>query len=66
MSITEEEIKKLVIARLGKMPPTMKVSLGSYGVFDKYQLAEEVKKSSEVGEKIIEVHLAYLRSFSRQ
>lgn len=65
MTVSSEEIKKLIIARLGTMPSTMKVSLGSAGVFDKEQLIEEVKKDSEIGEKIIEVHLSYLRSFSR-
>jgi len=63
--VSKEEIKKLVIARLETMPPTMKISLGNPGVFNKEQLIQEVKKDSEIGEKIIEVHLSYLRSFSK-
>lgn len=65
MAISREEIRKLVIARLQTMPPTMKVSLGSSGVFDKNQLIEEVKEGSKIGEKITEVHLNYLRSLSK-
>lgn len=66
MPISQEEIKKLVIARLQTMPPTMKVSLGDAGVFDRERLIEEVKKDTEIGELIIETHLNYLRSFSKQ
>ncbi|MDD5163144.1 MAG: hypothetical protein PHD95_02970 [Candidatus ainarchaeum sp.] len=66
MSVTSEEIKQLVIARLETMPSTMKVSLGDRGVFNKEELIAEIQKNSDIGEKIIEVHLNYLRSFSKQ
>ena len=65
MPISQEEIKKLIIIRLQTMPPTMKVSLGSAGVFDREQLIEEVKNDTEIGKKIIETHLNYLRSFAK-
>lgn len=38
--VTEEEIKKLVIARLSSMPENMKISIGAYGSFDKYMLID--------------------------
>ncbi|TRZ54234.1 hypothetical protein D4Q76_02765 [archaeon] len=60
--VTEEEIKNLVIARLSAMPKNMKISIGTYGSFDKYELIERVKKRDEIGRKIIEVQLFYLRS----
>jgi hypothetical protein len=65
MPVSQQEIKKLVIARLQTMPPSMNVSLGSMGTFDREQLIEQVKKDTDIGEKIIEVHLNYLRSFAK-
>ncbi|MFH1224372.1 MAG: hypothetical protein V1676_01060 [Candidatus Diapherotrites archaeon] len=65
MAISKDEIKKLVIARLETMPPTMKISLGSMGVFSKEELIGEVRQGSKIGEKIIEIQLSYLRSFSK-
>jgi len=65
MEISKEEIKKLVIERIKTMPATMKVSLGNSGEFNKEQLIEEVKQESGIGDKIIEVHLSYLRSLSK-
>ncbi len=65
MPVSQQEIKKLVIARLQTMPSSMNVSLGSMGTFDREQLIEQVKKDTDIGEKIIEVHLNYLRSFAK-
>ncbi|MBU4223092.1 MAG: hypothetical protein KKD46_07625 [Euryarchaeota archaeon] len=60
--ITEDEINKLVIARISSMPENMKISIGNYGTFDKYQLIENVKKRDEIGKKVVEIQLFYLRS----
>ncbi|MFH1471469.1 MAG: hypothetical protein ABIF85_01095 [Nanoarchaeota archaeon] len=61
----ENEIKKLVIARLSSMPENMKISIGAYGTFDKYELIENVKLNNEVGRKVIDIQLFYLRSMKR-
>lgn len=60
--ITEDEINKLVIARISSMPENMKISIGNYGTFDKYQLIENIKKRDEIGKKVVEIQLFYLRS----
>ena len=60
--VTEDEINKLVIARISSMPENMKISIGNYGTFDKYQLIENVKKRDEIGKKVVEIQLFYLRS----
>jgi hypothetical protein len=60
--VTEDEINKLVIARISSMPENMKISIGNYGTFDKYQLIENVKKRCEIGKKVVEIQLFYLRS----
>ena len=60
---TSEEIKELVIARLDAIPSNKKISIGNYGEFTKEELIEGVKSGSEVGKKIIEVELEFLRAF---
>lgn len=57
-----EEIKELVIARLKTIPANKKISIGSYGEFSKEDLIEGVNSGSEVGKKIIEVELEFLRA----
>lgn len=63
--VSEEEIKELVIARLQSMPEEQKVSIGSYGEFDKYQLMEHVKKDDQIGKKIIDIQLHFLRALKK-
>lgn len=64
MMNTEEkkkEIEKLVIARLEVIPADKKISIGSEGEFTKDELIQAVKSNSDLGKKIIEVQLEYLR-----
>lgn len=61
----DEEIKELVIARLETIPADKKISIGSYGEFSKEKLIDEVKSGSEVGKKIIEVELEFLRALKQ-
>jgi len=57
-----DELKKLVKVRLEAMPSHIKLSIGSYGVFDKESLLREVENESEVGMFFIQAQLKYLRS----
>lgn len=57
-----ENIKQLVIARLEALPPDKKISIGSSGEFDKEELIAHVKKGDEIGKKIVEVELEFLRA----
>ena len=59
---TNEEIKKIVIARLETLPPNKRISIGSSGEFTKDQLIEKVQKGDEVGKKIVQIELEFLRS----
>ncbi len=63
--VTEEEIRKIVIARLSSMPENIKVSIGTYGSFDKYELIDRVNKGDEVGKKVVEIQMFYLRFMKR-
>lgn len=58
----EEEIKDLVIARLDTISPNKKISIGSSGEFNKDELISRVKKGDEIGKKIIEVEMEFLRA----
>lgn len=58
-----EDVKKLVIARLETMPANLKMSIGGDEDLDKHKMIKEVEKESDVGKKIVEMHMLYLRSF---
>jgi len=65
--VTKSEIE-LVVARLRTMSDTALVSAGfGGGVMTKDQLIEHVRNanSDEIGRKIVEAHLSYLRSLGR-
>lgn len=55
--------KKIVIARLHTMPENMKLSIGSLGTFDKWQLIENVEKETDIGKFVTEVYMENIRSF---
>jgi len=58
----EAEIKKIVIARLETLPEDKKISIGSAGEFSKDEIIKCVKKENEIGRKIIQIELEFLRS----
>lgn len=58
----QEDIKELVIVRLESLHSNKKISIGSYGEFTRDQLIERVKKEDDVGRKIVEVELEFLRA----
>ncbi|MBU3918912.1 hypothetical protein KKC63_03360 [Patescibacteria group bacterium] len=57
------EFKKIVIATLEVFPSDKKISIGSVGEFTKEEMIENVENETDVGEKIVEIQLNYLRSF---
>ena len=59
---SEAEIKELVIVRLEALPENFKLSIGGTGEFDKHELIERVKKGDEIGKRIVQIQLNYLRS----
>ena len=60
-----EEIKKLVIARLDVLPENKKISIGNFGEFSKDELIDNVKNDSEIGNKIIEIEMEFLRAMKK-
>jgi len=59
---TEKEIIDLVVARLQNLPSNKEISIGSSGEFTKDQLIEHVKNDDEVGKKMVEIEMDFLRS----
>lgn len=57
----ESEMRDLVIARLKTLPSDKKLSVGSSGDFTRDELIEHVEKNDELGNKIVEVQMEYLR-----
>lgn len=60
-----DKVKELVIARLSVIPQNKKISIGNFGEFNKDELIENVKSGSEVGKKIIEIELEFLRALKQ-
>lgn len=57
-----EDIVKLVVLRLEALSSDKKISIGSFGEFSKEELITHVKKRDEIGKKLIEVELEFLRT----
>jgi hypothetical protein len=61
--LSDEEIRKLVIARLSVLSPDTSISVGSEGSFTRDELVKSVEKGDKIGEKLAEVEMEWLRSF---
>lgn len=59
----EQEIKELVIERLKTLPEGKDISIGSIGEYTKEQLIQHVESEDELGRKIVEVEMSFLRAF---
>jgi hypothetical protein len=64
--VTDEEIRKLVVARLHSFPSGRKISIGADGEFTKDELIDRVEKDDHIGKKIVEIQLSYLQSLKEQ
>ncbi|MEK9195065.1 MAG: hypothetical protein AAB975_01715, partial [Patescibacteria group bacterium] len=61
----DQEIIDLVVARLEAMPPNISISIGNEGNFEIRDLINRVKINDDVGKKMIEMQLSYLRSLKQ-
>lgn len=58
-----EDVKDLVIARLEVLSPDKKFSIGSNEKeFTRDELIESVKNEDEIGQKVIDLELTFLRA----
>lgn len=61
----DEEIKKIVIARLETLPVDKKISIGSSGEFSRDEIIDKIKKGDPIGKKMIQVELEFLRALKK-
>lgn len=64
--LADEEIRRLVLARLSVLSPDIIISIGSEGNFTKDQMVQSVEKGDEIGEKLAEIQMEWLRSFKEE
>lgn len=60
-----QDVINLVIARLETIPSNVSVSIGGEGSYTIEQLIERIKQQDEVGKKMVEMQLAYIRSLGK-
>lgn len=56
----QEDIKRLVIARINASSDDLTVSIGSTE-YTKKEMLSRVKKGDEIGQEIINIHMEYLK-----
>jgi len=59
--IDNQDVKKLVIARLNVMPKEIKISIGEDGEHTVSDLIGHVEKGDDIGEKMARIQMDYLR-----
>ncbi len=59
------EIRELVKARLSTFPSDKKIFIGKYGELTREDMIKHVSKEDEIGKKIIEIELAYIRALKQ-
>lgn len=57
----DNDIKNLVISRLEAYSDDMDLSLGDLGTFSTKELIEGVREGSEIGHKIVEIEVQFMR-----
>lgn len=59
-----KDIKDLILARIDVMPANRRIAIGSYGTFSKGELKEHIEKEDQIGLKIIEIQMAFLKAIT--
>ena len=60
--MSTDEIRELVVARLKTLPDDKNISVGSDGDFTRDDLIAHVRGGDEIGEKMIEIEMDFLRT----
>jgi len=62
---TPEDVKELVLIRMETLPSHKKISIGSYGEFSKEELIQHIKDDDEIGKKMVQVEMEFLRALKK-
>ena len=57
----DKDLKNLVMSRLETLPDDIEISVGDLGLFSKTDLIADVEAETEVGKKMIEIELRFMR-----
>ena len=60
----KEDLKELVLARIGVMPSNFKLSIGSFGTFTKDEMISSVEKGDSVGKQIVQMQMNFINALS--
>lgn len=63
--LNDEEIRKIVTARLLVLSPDTMISVGSDGSFSRDELIKKVEAKDRIGNKIAQIEIEWLRSFNK-
>ena len=63
--MNQDEVK-ITIARLESMPENMKISIGGFGDFDKWELIDHVRKGDRIGKLIVNIYMTNIRTFKKE
>ena len=61
---SDEDIRQLVVARLKAASSDFKVSIGGEGEFSQEDLIKNVEEGTDVGQKIVDIQMEYLRDLA--
>lgn len=64
--MSDEEVRKLVVARLSVLSPDMYIAIGSDGSFSRDELIQRVEANDEIGKEIADIQLEWLRSWKQK
>ena len=64
-TISDSDIRNLVIARLRAFSTGKKISIGADREYSKEELIQGVTENNEIGKKIVEIQLKYLKSLKK-
>ncbi len=60
----QEDLRKLVIARINASSGDLRVAVGGQGTYSKEELIKSVEAGDELGQEIIKTQLEYLRDMA--
>ena len=63
---TDDEVRRLVVARLNALSADISISLGDDGSFSRDELINHVEQGDEVGQALKEMQLEWLRSWKQR
>ena len=59
-----EDVKELVVARLGVMPLNYKLSMGDEGTFTINEIISEVNNNTRVGREVARIQLNFIKALT--